>query len=152
MLVANAVQSRMRGAVSQANPGGSLYVANLSFRTEEPELRALFAKYGEVESCRLVLDRVTRKSRWVLWLSGGLIPCTGLRRAKSRGFLSRLCATGHHPLFHTDVDVFFPAAASRLCKWSSLKMQRSASGALRGVYSDERAARDARAPRPTLLR
>ncbi|MBI5605252.1 MAG: RNA-binding protein [Deltaproteobacteria bacterium] len=34
-----------------------IYVANLSFQTSEPEIRALFSKAGEVTSVKIVGDR-----------------------------------------------------------------------------------------------
>jgi RNA recognition motif-containing protein len=40
-----------------------LYVGNLSFRTEEQALEALFAEAGPVESVRLMRDRATGQSR-----------------------------------------------------------------------------------------
>ena len=40
-----------------------LYVGNLSFNTNEPELEALFATVGKVESVHLVRDRTTGQSR-----------------------------------------------------------------------------------------
>jgi RNA recognition motif-containing protein len=40
-----------------------LYVGNLSFRTEEQELEALFASVGQVTSVSLVRDRATGQSR-----------------------------------------------------------------------------------------
>jgi RNA recognition motif-containing protein len=40
-----------------------LYVGNLSFRTEEQELEALFASVGQVSSVSLVRDRETGQSR-----------------------------------------------------------------------------------------
>jgi RNA recognition motif-containing protein len=40
-----------------------LYVGNLSFHTEEPQLQELFATVGEVASVRLVRDRDTGRSR-----------------------------------------------------------------------------------------
>jgi RNA recognition motif-containing protein len=40
-----------------------LYVGNLSFNTEEPQLEQLFATLGEVASVRLVRDRDTGRSR-----------------------------------------------------------------------------------------
>ncbi len=36
-----------------------LYVGNLSFNTNEPELEALFSTVGKVESVHLVRDRTT---------------------------------------------------------------------------------------------
>ncbi len=36
---------------------------NLSRETTEEELRALFAEFGEVQSCTLVLDKATGKSK-----------------------------------------------------------------------------------------
>jgi RNA recognition motif-containing protein len=40
-----------------------LYVGNLSFKTEEQELEALFASVGQVSSVSLVRDRETGQSR-----------------------------------------------------------------------------------------
>jgi RNA recognition motif-containing protein len=40
-----------------------LYVGNLSFRTGEDELNNLFAQVGTVESCRIITDRDTGRSR-----------------------------------------------------------------------------------------
>ncbi|MFH0789347.1 MAG: RNA-binding protein [Pseudomonadota bacterium] len=34
-----------------------IYVANLSFQTSEPEIRALFSKAGEITSVKIVGDR-----------------------------------------------------------------------------------------------
>ncbi|MCX7880086.1 MAG: RNA-binding protein [Ignavibacteria bacterium] len=41
----------------------NIYVGNLSFSTTAEELKALFSQYGEVESCRIVRDRQTGRSR-----------------------------------------------------------------------------------------
>ena len=40
-----------------------IYVGNLSFNTEEPQLEQLFASVGQVESVHLVRDRDTGRSR-----------------------------------------------------------------------------------------
>ena len=40
-----------------------LYVGNLSFKTSEGDLRQLFAPYGTVSSCNLIMDKMTGKSR-----------------------------------------------------------------------------------------
>ena len=40
-----------------------LYVGNLSYQTEEPQLEELFASIGQVASVRLVRDRETGRSR-----------------------------------------------------------------------------------------
>ena len=40
-----------------------LYVGNLSFQTQEDELRDLFAQHGEVVSSNIVMDRDTGRSR-----------------------------------------------------------------------------------------
>lgn len=40
-----------------------LSVGNLSFKTTEVELRALFTPYGEVSSADLIVDRGTGRSR-----------------------------------------------------------------------------------------
>lgn len=41
----------------------NIYVGNLSFDTAEPELRALFEAYGEVDSCKIISDQFTGRSR-----------------------------------------------------------------------------------------
>ena len=41
----------------------NIYVGNLSFDTTEDGLRELFGQYGQVESCSIISDRVTGKSR-----------------------------------------------------------------------------------------
>jgi cold-inducible RNA-binding protein len=40
-----------------------LYVGNLSFNTEEPQLEQLFSTYGAVESVHMVRDHMTGRSR-----------------------------------------------------------------------------------------
>ena len=40
-----------------------LYVGNLSFQTTENDLNDLFAQVGTVESCRIITDRDTGRSR-----------------------------------------------------------------------------------------
>jgi cold-inducible RNA-binding protein len=40
-----------------------IYVGNLSFATDEPQLQQLFASLGEVASVRLIRDRDTGQSR-----------------------------------------------------------------------------------------
>ena len=40
-----------------------IYVGNLSFNTDEPQLTQLFASLGEVVSVRLIRDRETGRSR-----------------------------------------------------------------------------------------
>jgi cold-inducible RNA-binding protein len=40
-----------------------LYVGNLSYETQGPDLQALFDQYGEVVSLNVVLDRETGRSR-----------------------------------------------------------------------------------------
>jgi RNA recognition motif-containing protein len=40
-----------------------IYVGNLSFHTEEPQLEQLFASLGDVASVRLVRDHETGRSR-----------------------------------------------------------------------------------------
>jgi cold-inducible RNA-binding protein len=40
-----------------------LYVGNLSFSTTDPDLKDLFAQYGDVTDVHLVTDRMTGKSR-----------------------------------------------------------------------------------------
>src|SRR4051812_27667806 len=40
-----------------------LYVGNLSFQTTEDDLRDLFSQAGTVDSCRIITDRDTGRSR-----------------------------------------------------------------------------------------
>lgn len=40
-----------------------MYVSNLGFQVTDQELRTLFAKYGEVTSAKVVMDRETGRSR-----------------------------------------------------------------------------------------
>jgi RNA recognition motif-containing protein len=41
----------------------NIYVANLSFKTQESELRNAFGQYGEVTSVKIIKDRDTGQSR-----------------------------------------------------------------------------------------
>jgi RNA recognition motif-containing protein len=41
----------------------NIYVGNLSFDTNEAELKDLFAAYGEVESAKIIMDQFTSRSR-----------------------------------------------------------------------------------------
>ena len=43
--------------------GKKLYVGNLAFQTMEGDLQNLFEQIGSVNSCELILDRFTSKSR-----------------------------------------------------------------------------------------
>ena len=46
------------------NPGNNLYVANLAKRMGQVELEELFAKFGRVRKCEVIMDPVTRESRY----------------------------------------------------------------------------------------
>ncbi len=41
----------------------NIYVGNLSFRTDDEELREVFAEFGDVSSAKVVIDRETDRSR-----------------------------------------------------------------------------------------
>ena len=41
----------------------NMYVSNLGFQVTDEELKSLFAKFGEVTSAKVVMDRETGKSR-----------------------------------------------------------------------------------------
>lgn len=43
--------------------GKKLYVGNLSFDTTESQLRDLFASFGSVQTCQLIMDRDTGRSK-----------------------------------------------------------------------------------------
>ena len=48
-----------------------LYVGNLSFNTEEPQLEQLFSAHGPVESVHLVRDHTTGRSRGFAFVEMG---------------------------------------------------------------------------------
>ena len=41
----------------------NIYVANIPFKASEPELKGLFEEYGEVSSAKIIMDKVTQRSR-----------------------------------------------------------------------------------------
>ncbi|MBI5568693.1 MAG: RNA-binding protein, partial [Desulfomonile tiedjei] len=41
----------------------NIYVGNLSFDSNEGDLKGLFEAYGEVESAKIILDQFTSRSR-----------------------------------------------------------------------------------------
>ena len=41
----------------------NIYVANIPFKASEEELRGLFEDFGEVSSAKIILDKVTQRSR-----------------------------------------------------------------------------------------
>jgi len=41
----------------------NIYVGNLSFRTDDEELREVFAEFGDVISAKVIMDRETDRSR-----------------------------------------------------------------------------------------
>ncbi len=41
----------------------NIYVANIPFKASEQELRALFEEHGEVSSAKIIMDKVTQRSR-----------------------------------------------------------------------------------------
>ena len=48
----------------------NIYVANIPFKASEQELKGLFEEYGEVSSAKIVMDKVTQRSRGF-----GLLKC-----------------------------------------------------------------------------
>ncbi|RMX66053.1 hypothetical protein KXD40_002300 [Peronospora effusa] len=46
------------------NPGNNLYVANLATRVGQVELEEIFTKFGRVSKCEVIVDPVTRESRY----------------------------------------------------------------------------------------
>src|SRR5262245_8357022 len=61
-----AVQRRhhlSRHATEESVMGRKLYVGNLPFQTEEPELQELFATVGTVQSVTVMRDRATGQAR-----------------------------------------------------------------------------------------
>ncbi len=41
----------------------NIYVGNLSYRMDDSGLKALFAKFGEVKSAKVIMDRETGRSK-----------------------------------------------------------------------------------------
>lgn len=41
----------------------NIYVANIPWKASEDQLRQLFAEYGEVSSAKIIMDKVTQRSR-----------------------------------------------------------------------------------------
>ena len=41
----------------------NIYVGNLSYNVRENDLREAIAEYGQVDSCKLIIDRETRRSK-----------------------------------------------------------------------------------------
>jgi len=41
----------------------NIYVSNLSFSVKDEDLREFFAEYGEVSSAKVIMDRLTNRSR-----------------------------------------------------------------------------------------
>ena len=41
----------------------NIYVGNISFRMSDEEMREAFAAYGEVTSCKIIMDRETGRSK-----------------------------------------------------------------------------------------
>ena len=49
----------------------NLYVGNLSYRTSEEDLRALFAQYGDVTSVKIITDNATGRSKGFAFVEMG---------------------------------------------------------------------------------
>jgi RNA recognition motif-containing protein len=41
----------------------NIYVSNLSFAVKDEDLREFFAEYGEVSSAKIIMDKLTNRSR-----------------------------------------------------------------------------------------
>lgn len=41
----------------------NIYVANIPWKATEEQLRDLFSQYGEVSSAKIIMDKVTQRSR-----------------------------------------------------------------------------------------
>ena len=41
----------------------NIYVGNLSYNIRENDLKEAIAEYGQVDSCKLIIDRETRRSK-----------------------------------------------------------------------------------------
>lgn len=61
---APAVRAASAAKPDVGNPGNNLYVANLATKVGQPELQEIFAKFGRVDKCEVIVDPVTRESRY----------------------------------------------------------------------------------------
>ena len=52
-----------RDEAGSENPGTNLFVSGLAQKVDEPELTAMFSKYGDVDKVQIMLDPHTRDSR-----------------------------------------------------------------------------------------
>ena len=41
----------------------NIYVGNLSYKVRESDLKEVIEEYGQVDSCKIIIDRDTRKSK-----------------------------------------------------------------------------------------
>ena len=41
----------------------NIYVANIPFKATADQLKGLFEEFGEVSSCKIIMDKVTQRSR-----------------------------------------------------------------------------------------
>ncbi|MDO9153267.1 MAG: RNA-binding protein [Paludibacter sp.] len=41
----------------------NIYVGNLSYKVRESDLKEVIEEYGQVDSCKIIMDRDTRKSK-----------------------------------------------------------------------------------------
>jgi len=41
----------------------NIYVANIPWKASEEQLKQIFAEYGEVSSAKIIMDKVTQRSR-----------------------------------------------------------------------------------------
>lgn len=41
----------------------NIYVANIPWKTTEEQLKQLFSEYGDVSSAKIIMDKVTQRSR-----------------------------------------------------------------------------------------
>jgi RNA recognition motif-containing protein len=41
----------------------NIYVANIPFKATSDQLKGLFESFGEVNSCKIIMDKVTQRSR-----------------------------------------------------------------------------------------
>ncbi|MDR2854228.1 MAG: RNA-binding protein [Prevotellaceae bacterium] len=46
----------------------NIYVGNLSYRLRENDLQGVFEEYGQVDSCRIIKDRDTNRSKGFAFL------------------------------------------------------------------------------------
>lgn len=71
----------------------NIYVSNIPFRMSQEELSELFTEFGEVSSCKIITDKITKRSRgfgFVEMETGGQSAIDGLNGREVMGLALRV--------------------------------------------------------------